>query len=82
MFDVATLKSDDDWVAAGRLVFEMPIDYGDPIVDMAQVRDPQFYARHRIPLARDGTFPFARYVVREKGKWRSATFRARCAIHG
>lgn len=67
-FDAATLQSDSDWIAAGRLVFEMPIDYGNPIVDMAQVRDPQFYTRHQMPLSADGTFPFARYVVREKGK--------------
>lgn len=68
VFDAALLESDADWVAAGRLVFEMPIDYGNPIVGMAQIRDPAFYARHQIPLAGDGTFPFARYVVRENGK--------------
>jgi hypothetical protein len=67
-FDPATLKTDADWIAAGRDVFEMPIDYNGPIVSLATVRDPAWYDRHRVPLAADGTMPFARYVVRAKGR--------------
>ena len=51
VFDPATLVSEADWIQAGRLVFEMPIDYGGPIVDLTMVRDPAWYARHRMPLA-------------------------------
>ena len=35
---------------------------------MAMVRDPKWYERHRVPLTTDGTMPFARYVVRAKGR--------------
>lgn len=66
-FDATTLRTDADWIAAGARVFEMPIDYGGPIVTLAMVRDPQWYARHRMPLSREGVMPFARYVVREPG---------------
>lgn len=67
-FDAATLKTDADWVAAGRDVFEMPIAYNGPIVTMRMVRDPAWYEQHRVPLTTDGTMPFARYVIREKGR--------------
>ena len=67
-FDPANLNTDADWIAAGRDVFEMPIDHGGPIIALADVRDPAWYARHRMPVTSDGTLPFARYVVREKGK--------------
>ena len=68
MFDPAVLKTDADWIAAGRSVFEMPIDYGGPIVTLVDVRNPAWYATHRVPMTRDGVMPYARYVVREKGK--------------
>jgi hypothetical protein len=31
-FDVRALKTEADWIEAGRLVFEMPIDFNGPIV--------------------------------------------------
>jgi mono/diheme cytochrome c family protein len=68
VFDAANLKTDADWIAAGRDVFEMPIDYNGPIVSMAMVRDPAWYEKHHVPLTTDGTMPFARYVVRAKGR--------------
>ena len=68
MFDAKGLKTEADWIAAGRDVFEMPISYNGPIVTMAMVRDPAWYERHRVPLTTDGTMPFARYVVRSHGR--------------
>jgi hypothetical protein len=68
VFDAATLKTGADWIAAGRDVFEMPIAYNGPIVTMAMVRDPSWYEKHRVPLTTDGTMPFARYVVRARGR--------------
>jgi mono/diheme cytochrome c family protein len=67
-FDAASLKTEADWIAAGRDVFEMPIGYNGPIVTMQMVRDPAWYERHHVPLTKDGTMPFARYVVRAKGR--------------
>lgn len=68
VFDSANLKTDADWIAAGRDVFEMPIDYGGPIAGLADVRDPKWYLSHHIPVTTDGVMPFARYVVRQKGR--------------
>jgi len=68
IFDPASLQTEADWIAAGRAVFEMPIDYGGPIAALSDVRDPAWYTRHHMPLTSEGTMPFARYVVREKGK--------------
>ncbi len=68
VFDAATLTTDADWIAAGRLVFEMPVDVNGPILRPSQVRDPAWYAKHRVPVAADGTMPYARWVIREKGK--------------
>lgn len=67
VFDAATLRTDGDWIAAGRVVFEMPIDVNGPILRPSHVRDRAWYDRHRVPVASDGTMPFARWVVREKG---------------
>jgi mono/diheme cytochrome c family protein len=68
VFDPATLKSEADWITAGRDVFEMPIAYNGPIVTTAMVRDPAWYEQHRVPLTTDGAMPFARYVIRQKGR--------------
>jgi hypothetical protein len=68
VFDAARLKTDADWIAAGRDVFEMPLDFDGPIVSMRSVRDPAWYERHRVPLTVDGAMPFARYVVRARGR--------------
>ena len=67
-FDPAQLVTEADWIAAGRDVFDMPIAYNGPIVNMRMVRDPLWYERHRVPLTADGVMPFARYVIRNKGE--------------
>lgn len=51
IFDQGTFKTDADWIAAGRDVFEMPLDYNGPIVTIGMVRDAGGYAKHRMPLA-------------------------------
>lgn len=68
VFDASKLKTEADWIAAGRDVFEMAISYNGPIVTMQTVRDPGWYEKHHVPLTTDGTMPFARYVVRTKGR--------------
>src|SRR5882724_706849 len=67
VFDPAKLANEGDWTAAGELVFDAPLVY-DALVKVAEVRDPAWYERSGVPVARDGTVPFFRYVVREKGK--------------
>jgi Di-haem oxidoreductase, putative peroxidase len=65
--DSSTIKTENDWIRLGELVFDTPTDYdisGSP----AQFRDPSYYGALGIPVASDGTVPFVKYVVREKGK--------------
>ena len=66
-FDAAQLKTRDDWVRAGALVFNAPTAHGPVFFGAAEVRDPGFYERSGMPVAKDGTIPFARWVIRQKG---------------
>ena len=63
-FDAGTLKTAADWIGAGELVFDAPIAFGPP----NDVRDPRWYQRVGMPLTSDGSVPFYRYVIRERGK--------------
>jgi hypothetical protein len=76
-FNAATLKTDADWVKAGRVVFEAPhgLDtFFESFLKPADVRDPVFFRKYRIPLAKDGTVPFFQYVVQKKGKVQVGVF--------
>jgi len=65
--DVSKLRSEADWLSAGEAVFDAPIFY-DAVVRASDVTDPGWYAKVRPRAAKDGTLPYFRYVVREKGK--------------
>ena len=67
-FDASRLKTREDWVNAGTLVFNAPTSYGPVFFGAAEVRDPAFYQRSGMPVAKDGTIPFARWVIRRKGE--------------
>lgn len=67
VFDAAKLKTEADWIKAGEMVFDAPIFY-DTLVRAADVRDPQWHEKTGARAAKDGTLPWFRYVVREKGK--------------
>jgi hypothetical protein len=80
-FNASRIRSDADWLRAGQLVFEAPVaisslDAAGYISDSAWNRD------HHVPVAKDGTVPFYRYVVREKGRLNSEHFPARIATRG
>ena len=63
------LSSKEDWIAAGRIVFNTPIYYTTHrIASMEDVRDPKWYQTTGVPVAKDGTVPFVRYVIRKKGE--------------
>lgn len=66
-FDTNALKTEADWIRAGELVFDSPISY-DNIARIADVRNPQWYEKLHVPATNDGTLPWFRYVIREKGK--------------
>ncbi len=67
VFDASTLASKGDWIRAGELVFDAPIVFG-VISSVEEVRDPGWYRETGALLAKDGTLPSVRYVIREKGK--------------
>ena len=67
-FDAAKLRTEQDWIKAGELVFDAPIELVSSGTLVAEVRDPAWYEKNHVPVTRDGIFPNMQYVVREKGK--------------
>lgn len=68
-FDAAKLKSKEDWVKAGELVFDAPLATGTGLKpDELYVRDPAWYQATGTLVSRDGVMPYLRYVLKEKGK--------------
>lgn len=67
-FDASRLRTEQDWISAGEIVFDAPIEFVSSGLLLAEVRDPNWYAKNRVPITANGVFPFMRYVVREKGK--------------
>jgi hypothetical protein len=65
--DPSALATKEDWIRFGETVFNAPVSY-DVFMRAAHARDPRSYEKTGIPVASDGTVPYARYVVREKGK--------------
>lgn len=66
-FNIADLRTKEDWVKAGELVFESPRSFtafDDPFTD---VRNPKWYEYTGMPLDKNGVVPFYRYVIRKKG---------------
>lgn len=73
LWNASTLRTREDWIGAGKLVFEAPVGYGGIAVgpehsEKLYVRSRSWYARVRPPSSSEGVLPFMRYVVREKGK--------------
>jgi hypothetical protein len=67
VFDAAKLKTREDWIRAGELVFDAPLFYEEQdVVD--QLHDPRWYAAGGVPVAKDGIMPFNRYFVTHKGE--------------
>ena len=63
------LNSKEDWISAGRIVFNTPIYYRTHrIASTDDVRDPKWYQATGVPVAKDGTVPFVRYAIRKKGE--------------
>lgn len=65
--DITKLKTVADWIKAGEIIFDSPLFY-DTLVTAADVNDPQWHKAVGVRAAKDGTLPWFRYVVREKGK--------------
>ena len=66
-FDIATLRTKEDWINAGELIFEAPksfTSFNDPFTD---VRNAKWYEYTGIQGDKNGVVPFYRYVIRKKG---------------
>ena len=68
VFDPAQLKSEADWIRAGELVFNNPVSFAPVFFGANDLRNPAFYEQTGMPVAKDGTVPFARWVIRKKGQ--------------
>ena len=57
-FDSATLRREPDWIKVGELVFDAPTahesDDPDPVVTLADVRNPTWYEKVRVALDHTG----------------------------
>src|SRR5580700_11189419 len=63
-----SLRTENDWIAAGEAVFDAPIYYTNHrVATLADVRNPEWYQTTGAPVARDGTLPYVRYVIRKQG---------------
>jgi hypothetical protein len=67
VFDASKLKTEADWVQAGELVFEAPVNFAE-VTNSTPVRNPDWYAKTAAPLTKAGVNPFFQYVIRQKGK--------------
>ena len=62
---VPPLRTRQDWIRAGEMVFDAPIATDD--FEVEALRNAQTYRAAGMPVAKDGTMPFKRYVIRKKG---------------
>jgi mono/diheme cytochrome c family protein len=67
-FDPSRLHTREDWVKAGETVFNAPTSFNPVFFSAADLRSPAFYKETGMPVAKDGTIPFARWVIRRKGQ--------------
>ncbi len=67
-FDASKLQTKADWISAGEIVFNAGTSFGPVFFGADDVRDVAFFKETGMPVASDGTVPFATWVVREKGK--------------
>lgn len=67
VFDPVALESEQDWIEAGGLVFDAPIMY-DVALRSQDVTSPAWYEENHVGVTGDGVLPWARWVIRERGK--------------
>jgi hypothetical protein len=84
LVDVSKLKTQADWIAAGREVFygrELPRFSGSED-NLKLIRDPRVLAAYKLQTTSDGVLLGLRYVVRAKGKVELGTDTcAMCHVH-
>jgi hypothetical protein len=68
VFDEAGLDTDRQAIEAGELVFTAAIAYDGPLIGGRHVRDRAWYRDLEVPVTAEGVMPFARWVIRERGR--------------
>lgn len=68
VFDATKLKTEADWIKAGELVFDAPIEFAFNDTLTSELRGRAWFEKNKVPITKEGIMPFMRYVVREKGK--------------
>ena len=66
VFDPAKLKTTEDWIKAGEIVFNWPAAYTPYDGKVSKLSKADFQNSGKI--TKDGVYPFSSYVVSEKGK--------------
>jgi hypothetical protein len=66
-FDPTTPKTRDQWLAAGEIVFNSPTSLVPMFFRAEDLLDPTYYSQSGMPVSKNGTVPFARWVIRRKG---------------
>lgn len=78
VFDASKLKTEEDWVMAGEIIYEMPQNYDrfiDSAVNMQELQEMgAFLNSMHVPVAKDGSIPFFKLVIRKKGKIEAGSF--------
>ena len=64
------MKSEQDWIRAGELVFDSPNAFSG-LDALYEVQNPAFYDAVHPEVNRDGTLPYLWYVIREKDESKS-----------
>ena len=66
VFDPATIKTAEDWIKAGEVVFNWPAAYTPYDGKASKLSKSDF--KNSGKITKEGVYPFSSYVVSEKGK--------------
>jgi hypothetical protein len=71
-----TLRTEQDWIRAGEMVFSAAITYSEDqgLYAITDVSNEAWYRKSGMPLTPDGVLPFLHYVIRQKGKIELGSF--------
>ena len=68
IFDSSRLRTEEDWIKAGELVFDAPIEFESSGSLFSEIKHTGWFDKNRILTTKDGILPNMKYVIREKGK--------------
>jgi hypothetical protein len=67
-FDLTKIKTQEDWIKAGELVFNWPVASYRKIEDKVSHLSSAAFNNNRGKYSKDGIYPANRYIIEEKGK--------------